>query len=304
MIINLNKFQSVKNITMDFTKNKPGIYFLLDVNEKTPRYKRIKNTYVQDPKGNYVMDHSIDILGKVPRVLKYIGESMYPIRRIAVHYFITASDEKFMIGVGPVFTHIRIVSGFKRFKYDSIRCHHETLLVRKYLPDLNQASQLSDNQKLIILNSGGKVTPYDLIKPYLLHARDLYRAFKAWEIEDMEYIKKELVPYKLENKIGAIDPSKIDLRLYRDKKNIKKRFGRWVQQAVVSFHKKQVDAITKFYAVQYEIIKLYDPGRHEELSKRKRITAKKHYHKNKNNISTIGKIYRRLKKKIDQPVLL
>ena len=304
MIINLNKFQSIKNITIDFTKNKPGIYFLLDVNEKTTRYKRIKNTYVQDPNGNYVMDHSIDILGKVPRVLKYIGESMYPIRRIAVHYFITASDEKFMIGVGPVFTHIRIVSGFKRFEYDSIRCHHETLLVRKYLPDLNQASQLSDNQKLIILNSGGKVTPYDLIKPYLLHARDLYRAFKAWEIEDMEYIKKELVPYKLENKIGAIDPSKIYLRLYRDKKNIKKRFGRWVQQAVVSFHKKQVDAITKFYAVQYEIIKLYDPGRHEELSKRKKITAKKHYHKNKNNISTIGKIYRRLKKKIDQPVLL
>ena len=304
MIINLNKFQSVKNITMDFTKNKPGIYFLLDVNEKTPRYKRIKNTYVQDSKGNYVMDHSIDILGKVPRVLKYIGESMYPIRRIAVHYFSNDNDKKYMIGVGAVFTHIRIISGFKRFEYDSIRLHHERLLVRKYLPDLNQASQLSDNQKLIILNSGGKVTPYDLIKPYLLHARDLYRAFKAWEIEDMEYIKKELVPYKLENKIGAIDPSKIDLRLYRDKKNIKKGFGRWVQQAVVSFHKKQVDAITKFYAVQYEIIKLYDPGRHEELSKRKRITAKKHYHKNKNNISTIGKIYRRLKKKIDQPVLL
>ena len=31
MIINLNKFQSVKNMTVDFTKNKPGIYFLLNI---------------------------------------------------------------------------------------------------------------------------------------------------------------------------------------------------------------------------------------------------------------------------------
>ena len=116
MIINLNKFQSIKNITIDFTKNKPGIYFLLDVNEKTPRYKRIKNTYVQDPKGNYVMDHSIDILGKVPRVLKYIGESTYPVRRIATHYFNNVDGNTPTAGVGPVFTHVRVMNNFKRFE--------------------------------------------------------------------------------------------------------------------------------------------------------------------------------------------
>jgi hypothetical protein len=30
-------------------------------------------------------------------------------------------------GVGPVFTHIRIIKGFIRFNYDTVRIHHETL---------------------------------------------------------------------------------------------------------------------------------------------------------------------------------
>ena len=304
MIINLNKFQSVKNITMDFTKNKPGIYFLLDVDEKTPRYKKIKNTYVQDLKGNYVMDHSIDILGKVPRVLKYIGESTYPVRRIATHYFNNVDGNTPTAGVGPVFTHVRVMGNFKRFEYDSIRLHQERLLVRKYLPDLNNASQLTDSQKLIILNSGGKVTPYDLIKPYLLHARDLYRAFKAWEIEDIKYINHELAPYKLENKSGLIHPNKRDPRLYRDKKNIKKRFSRWIDQAIIPFHKKQVVVMKQFYTNYYNIIKFHDPERHEKTLVRIRACGAKNYKKNKKYILKAGKIYRRLKKKIDQPVLL
>jgi len=302
MIINLNKFQSVKNITIDFTKNKPGIYFLLYVNEKTPRYKKVKNTYIQDLKGNYIIDHSIDILGKVPRVLKYIGESIYPILRLAVHYF----SENNNSSVGPVFTHLRILRGFKRFEYDSIRLHHERLLVRKYLPDLNLASQLTDSQKLIILNSVGKVTPYDLIKPYLLHARDLYRAFKAWEVEDIEYIKNELIPYKLENKAGLIHPNAKDPRLYRDKKNIKKKFGRWVDQAIIPFHKKQGIAMKKFLINNYNNIKLYDSERHEENLIRIRASGAKNYKKNKVYKLKASKIYSRLRKekKNNLPVLL
>ncbi len=302
MIINLNKFQSIKNITIDFTKIKPGIYFVLNVNEKTPRYKRIKNTYIQDQKGNYVIDHGMDILGKVPRVLKYIGESTYPIARLIVHYTNCSGIKK--NGIGPVFTHLRLISNFKRFEYDSIRLHHERLLVRKYLPDLNQASQLTDNQKLIILNSGGKVTPYDLIKPYLLHARDLYRAFKAWEIEDMEYIKKELVPYKLENRAGLIHPSKKDPRLYRNEKNVKKKFGQWIGGGVLFFHKKQVDAIKIFNVNSRLFIKLYDPERYEQDLTSTRVSAAKSYVKNREYKIKAAKIYRKLRDEKDQNILL
>ena len=301
MIINLNKFQSIQNIKVDFTKIKPGIYFVLNVNEKTPRYKRIKNTYIQDQKGNYVIDHGMDILGKVPRVLKYIGESLYPIARLIVHYTYSSIKKD---GIGPVFTHVRIVRGFKRFEYDSIRLHHERLLVRKYLPDLNQASQLTDNQKLIILNSGGKVTPYDLIKPYLLHARDLYKAFKAWEIEDMEYIKNELVPYKLENKAGLIHPTTVDPRLYRNEKNVKKRFGQWIGGGVLMFHKKQVNAIKIFNVNSRLFIKLYDPERYEKGLTSSRTSAAKSYVKNKEYKIKASKIYRQLRKEKNQATLL
>lgn len=287
---------------MDFTKIKPGIYFVLNVNEKTPRYKRIKNTYIQDQKGNYVIDHGMDIFEKVPRVLKYIGESSYPIARLVVHYTNCSDIKKH--GIGPVFTHVRVVSGFKRFEYDSIRLHHERLLVRKYLPDLNQASQLTDTQKIIILNSEGKVTPYDLIKPYLLHARDLYKAFKAWEVEDMEYIKKELVPYKLENKTGLIHPSKKDPRLYRNEKNVKKRFGQWIGGGVLMFHKKQVDAIKVYNVNSRLFVKLYDPERYEETLVSTRISAAKSYVKNREYKIKASKIYKQLRKKINQSVLL
>ena len=303
MIINLNKFQSIKNITMDFTKSKPGIYFLLDVNEKTPRYKRIKNTYVQDPKGNYVIDHSIDILEKVPRVLKYIGESIYPIKRVIDHYFNTSKDKT--KGVGPVFTHIRIMNMFKNFEYDTMRLHYERIFVRKYLPDLNQASQLSENQKLIILNSAGKVTPYDLIKPYLLNSKDIYKAFKAWEIEDMNYIKNELVPYKLENKAGLIHPNRTkDPRLYTDKKGKKFKFGRWINDYVLRHHKKQGIAMS-VYSVNYRFfIKIYDPERYDKNLSRDRVHSVKNHIKNKEFILKAHKIYRRLRKEKNQSTLL
>lgn len=307
MIINLNKFQSVKNMTSDFTKNKPGIYFLLDVNEKTPRYKRIKNSYVQDPNGNYVIDHGMDITERVTRVLIYVGESIYPIRRLASHYFeenVDKKENKEKKGIGPVFTHVRILDKFKSFEYDSIRLHYERILVRKYLPHLNQASQLTENQKLIILNSAGKVSPYDLIKPYLLHSRDIYKAFKAWEIEDMNYIDEEFVPYNLKNKTGLSHPEARDVRLYRNKKGNKLRFGRWLGDCVLRFHKKQVKAI-RTYGINYKLfIKIYDQERYKEILKRDKINSAKTYKKNREYKLKLAKIYSKLKKQNNQPELI
>lgn len=307
MIINLDKFQSVKNMTSDFTKNKPGIYFLLDVNEKTPRYKRIKNSYVQDPNGNYVIDHGMDITERVTRVLIYVGESIYPIRRLASHYFeenVDKKEGKEKKGIGPVFTHARILDKFKSFEYDSIRLHYERILVRKYLPYLNQASQLTENQKLIILNSAGKVSPYDLIKPYLIHAGDIYKAFKAWEIEDMNYINEELVPYDLKNKTGLVHPEARDVRLYRDKKGNKLSFGRWLSDSVLRFHKKQVKAI-RIYGINYKLfIKIYDQERYKEMLKRDKISSARTYKKNREYKLKVSKIYKQLKKQNSQPELI
>jgi hypothetical protein len=307
MIINLNKFQSVKNFTVDFTKNKPGIYFLLNIDDKTPRYKRIKNNYIQDPKGSYVIDHGMDITERVTRILTYVGESIYPLRRLASHYFEENTDlrkGKDKRGIGPVFTHIRIIDKFKSFEYDSIRLHYERILVRKYLPHLNLASQLTENQKLIILNSAGKVSPYDLIKPYLLHSRDIYKAFKAWGIEDMNYIEKEFASFSLKNKTGLIHPNTRDSRLYSDKRGNKLAFSRWVGDCVLRFHKKQVAAI-KTYGINYKhFIKTYDPDRYQEILKRDRITAVKCYKKNREYKLKSAKIYYKLRTKTNQPELI
>jgi hypothetical protein len=307
MIINLNKFQSVKNFTVDFTKNKPGIYFLLNINEKTPRYKRIKNNYIQDPKGSYVIDHGMDITERVTRVLTYVGESIYPLRRLASHYFEENTGlrkGKDKRGIGPVFTHIRIIDKFKSFEYDSIRLHYERILVRKYLPHLNLASQLTENQKLIILNSAGKVSPYDLIKPYLLNSRDIYKAFKAWEIEDMNYIDKEFVTFCARNKTGLVHPNTRDSRLYKDRRGKKLIFSSWVSDSLLRFHKKQVEAV-KIYGMNYKLyIKMYDQERYKEILRRDKISSAETYIKNREYKLKVAKIYKQLKKQVNQPELI
>jgi hypothetical protein len=304
MIINLNKFQSIKNMTVDFTKNKSGIYFLLNIDKKTPRYKRIKNTYIQDQKGNYVIDRGMDITERVARVLIYIGESTYPIKRLTEHYFEDKSNKKQKRGVGPVFTHVRIIDKFKNFEYDTIRLHYERILVRKYLPHLNLASQLTENQKLIILNSAGKVSPYDLIKPYLLNSRDIYKAFKAWEIEDMNYIDKEFVTFCARNKTGLVHPNTRDSRLYKDKRGKKLIFSSWVSDSLLRFHKKQVEAV-KIYGMNYKLyIKMYDQERYQKILKRDKISSAETYIKNREYKLKVAKIYKQLKKQVNQPELI
>lgn len=307
MIINLDKFQSVKDFKVDFTDGRPGIYFLLNINEKTKRYIKSGNEYFENKYGNYVIDHGMDITERIPRVLRYIGESTIPIIRLTDHYFVgqRIDNGQFKKGIGPVFTHIRVIKGFKRFEYDTVRLHHERLLVRKYLPELNQASQLTDNQKIIILNSEGKVTPYDLLKPYLLHARDLFKAYQAWEKEDMKYIEENFIPYKLERpSTGLIHPNKRDPRLYRDKDGNKKGFGSWVNDCVLLYHKKQVAAIKIWSSNRKKFIRLYDPDRYEKNKIKNKQYNKQHYLKNREFNLINAKLYKKLKKQKNQPGLL
>ena len=302
MIINLNKFQSVKDIRMDLTNLIPGIYLLINVNEKTPRYTRSRGVYFPDPKGNCVIDRGVDIINKVPRILKYIGEGNTVYKRLIDHYRFDSSKldkkkkglDKF--GVGPVFTHVRIIKGFIRLTYDSVRLHHETLLVRKYLPELNKNSQLTDGQKLIVLNSEGKVTPYDFMSPYLIHARDIFKAYKAWLIEDMDYIKNEFVHYKMENKVGYIHENKQNPTLYKFN-GIKKSFSKWFQQSVLRFHKKQVKANLEHAQKVRNFIKLYDEEKYELMIKRSKKNNLKQYMKKGDLLRKLSKLYIQVNKK-------
>lgn len=274
MIINLDKFIDIKNFKVDFTNITPGIYFLLWVDDNTQRWKRINNSYVPDENGNYVIDHGFDLNNTVPRVLKYIGESVRPIKRLLDHYF-TPKDSS--AGIGPNFTHLRIIKGLKRLNYDTIRLHHETLLVRKYLPDLNQASNFSENYRTLLRNSNGLITPQDLIKPYALHAREVFKAYKAWEIEDLNYLEKELEKPKLRNIVGLLHPTKRDTRQYRNKKGEKIRFSRWFYDCVLSLHKKQKEAMTDWRVRIRKYIKLFNPDRYQFMLNRDKEHSKRTY---------------------------
>jgi len=294
MIINLNKFVNIKNFKLDFTDISPGIYFLLWVDDNTQRWKRINHQYIPHKDGNYVIDHGFDLNNTVPRVLKYIGESVRPIRRLIDHY-LCPGDSK--VGVGPKFTHIRIIKGLKRLSYDSIRLHHETLFVRKYLPDLNQASNFSKNYKKLLRNSNGLVTPQDLIRPHVLHARDIYKAFKAWEIEDQKYLEIELVKPKLINRAGLRHPTKRDTRQYRNKKGEKIRFSRWIHDVVLTLHKKQKEAVTDWRIRIRKYIKLFNPDRYQFILDRDKEYSKNTYKRDGEYIRKSKSISYKLNKK-------
>ena len=299
MIIDLNKFISVKEIKVNLTDVLPGIYFLIFVDDNTQRWKRINNRYFPDKKGNYVIDHGFDLNNTIPRVLKYIGESVRPIRRLLDHYFCSGDSKS---GIGPKFTHLRIIKGLKRLSYDSIRLHHETIFVRKYLPDLNQASTFSKDRRVLLQNSNGLIRPQDLIRPHVLHARDIYKAFKAWETEDQNYLDTELVMSKLENMAGLRHPTKRDSRQYRNKKGEKIRFSRWVHDAVLTLHKKQRQAITDWRVRIRKYIKLFNPNRYQFILTRDRVFSKKTYKRDGEFIRKSKMLARKINKK--QPQLL
>jgi hypothetical protein len=171
------------------------------------------------------------------------------------------------------------------------------LLVRKYLPELNKASQLTDNQKLIILNSKGLVTPYHLMVPYNIHARDIYRAYQAWLIEDMDYIKKELVLFETKNKAGIVKKS--NPQSYR-RRGKKLKFSVWFSGAVLRFHKKQHSAYTEFCKTTYTYIQLYDEERYESTKMRKRENIKKLPEEKKEQNRIYGREYKKIKRKLNQ----
>jgi len=261
MIINLSKFQNINDLNFDLTDERPIIYFLIKVDNNTPRYKRINGQYVEDKQGNFVIDEGYDPFELRKRVLIYIGETINSLARIHEHYYAgkkgkSGSNSK---GIGKKFNHIRILKGFKRFNYDSVRLHEETKLVRKYLPQENQSSRVTEKSRMIILNSKGKITPQDLFYPYKIHGRDYYKAFKAWEAEDLSIIEGDIISAERKNKVGILTHRTHNNSFYSSKNGVKIPFNQWFKGVVICRHKKQLKAMMDWRRNLIVWTKLYAP---------------------------------------------
>ena len=151
--------------------------------------------------------------------------------------------------------------------------------------------------EILILNSKGTVTPYHLMVPYNIHARDIYKAYQAWLIEDMDYIKKELIPLETKNKAGIVKKS--NPQSYR-RKGKKLKFSVWFSGAVLRFHKKQHSAYTEFCKTTYTYIQLYDEERYESTKMRKRENIKKLPEEKKEQNRIYGREYKKIKRKLNQ----
>ena len=279
IIINLNKFQKIDNLNFDLTDERPIIYFLIQVNEDTPRYKRINGQYIEDKNGNFVIDEGYDPFEFRKRILIYIGETINSLARIHEHYYAGKKGKSKNIpkGIGQKFNHIRIIKGFKRFEYDSVRLHEETLLVRKYLPEKNQSSQITEKSRMIILNSEGKLTPQDLFYPYKIHGRDYYKAFRAWEAEDISIIEDDLIDAKRKNKVGIDYYITSNNDFYSRKNGAKIPFHQWFKSVIVCRHKKQSEAMIAWRKNMAEWTRQYAPEYHDD-----RLLRDKNYKRIKN----------------------
>ena len=265
IILNLNKFQKITNLNFDLTDQRPIIYFLILVDQDTPRYKRINGQYVEDKQGNFVIDEGLDLYNLRKRILIYIGETINSLARIHEHYYAgkKGKSKNQIKGVGPKFNYIRIIKGFKRFEYDSVRIHEETKLVRKYLPQENQSARVSEKGRLIILNSDGKITPQDVFYPYNIHGRDYYKAFRAWEAEDMSIIEGDIISAERKNKVGITIHKTNNNSFYSKKNGAKLPFHQWFKSVVICRHKKQVEAMHIWRKNMFEWTKLYAPEYHD-----------------------------------------
>ena len=279
MILNLDKFQKITNLNFNLTDERPIIYFLILVNKDTPKYKRINNQYVEDKNGNFVNDEGLDPYEMRKRILIYIGETINSLARIHEHYYAgkKGKSRNKSKGIGPKFNYIRIIKGFKRFNYDSVRIHEETKLVRKYLPQENQSAKISEKARMIILNSNGKITPQDISYPYNIHGRDYYKAFKAWEAEDLSLIENDLIAAERTNKVGINTYKTHNNSFYRKRNGEKIPFHQWFKSVVICRHKKQLEAMQLWRKNMAEWTKLYAPEYYDQ-----KITRDRNYDRSKN----------------------
>ena len=301
MIININKLVDIKKITFDLTDGRPFIYFLFQIDEYTPRYSRVNGQYIEDKNGSFIMDHGPNFIKQESRTLVYIGQTKNLIPRICEHFWTgTKGKSKSKTYAVKKFNYIRQSKSFKMFDFDTIRQHYEKILVRKYLPFYNQASRFTKNQIKLILNSNNRIKPQELMKSYVLNSRDIYKAFKAWEIEDMHYLKNDLErpTSKMFILTGLHHPTKNlkrDLTYYNNKGE-KYKFGRFIEEIILPFHKKQRKAYLKYKRQMKLFIKMFDKIRHKDNVIKHRLRTSDHYQKNKEFLKDRERKYKKLKR--------
>lgn len=309
MIININKLTNIKNITFDLTTEETCIYFLFQIDEDTPRYSRINGKFVEDKNGAFIMDKGPNFFKQEPRTMVYIGQTKNFMTRINEHYWagVKGKDKNKQSSVKK-FNHFRKITNIKVFQYDTVRSHYERILVRKFLPYYNNASEFSENQIRLIKNSNGRINPRDLTKPYVINLKDIIKASNAWKTEDPEYLKNEFAKpvtkmkqlTKMETPNQKYYPK--DLSYYRYNK--KYNFGKFVDEIIIPFHKKQRKAIIEARERLNTWIKIFDPERHKRNVEYAKIRNKNRYEANKEFISKRQNEYRRLLKKINQQKLI
>ena len=309
MIINTNKLTDIKKITFDLTDGRPFIYYLFQINEDTPRYSRINGKFVEDKNGTFIMDNGPNFFKQESRTLVYVGQTTASVARIYEHYWTgTKGKSKSKLYAVKKFNYFRLSKSLKMFQFDSIRQHYEKIIVRKYLPFYNQASRFNSNQVKLIINSNGKINPRELMKPYVINSRDIYKAFKAWESEDAEYLKNELErPLSEMFKMTKLKHPTRNLKqelTYYDNKGSKLKFGRFIETIIVPFHKKQRQAYLEQRRKIKFFIKTFDKTRYKDRLLKQRILVTNHYKKNKEFLKERERMYKKLKRKNNQPQLI
>lgn len=278
MVIDLNKCMHRSKVTLNFTNVPLGtLYFLFQVNDTTPRYRRTTGGYVEDPNGSIVIDY-YDVWERAPRVLMYIGESKRIGSRLTEHCDSNKNIKNIKTGLVEHFNYIRILTPFKRFQFDTVRNSEESRLVRIFIPKCNLASRFNDEYKKILLNSGGAVQPRDLIYPNVLHARDIYQAYIAWEKEDPEYLKKYISPPDPNWRKGTMTlKGPVDYYLY----GVKRKFGRFFRDVVEKRHIKTESVYQTYQNNLKKWTKQYIPDIFEMRRKRNSDLNKSKYRKRK-----------------------
>jgi len=309
MIINLNKLMDVKKMTVDLTDGRPFLYFLFQIDETTPRYNRVNGQYVEDKNGSFVMDHGPDFIKQGPRTLVYVGQTKNSIARIYEHYWTgTKGKSKSKRNGVKKFNYVRFSKPLKMFEFDTIRQHYERIIVRRYLPFYNQASKFTENQIRLIINSNGRIKPLELMKPYNINVRDMFEAFKAWEIEDPNYLNNQCdtPTSKMLDLTGMKYPDKnIKNKLsYFTCHGKKFKFGRFIEDVIIPYHKKHRQAFREFKNKLRFFIKMFDKTRHKEIKIKTKNANKNRYVRNKVFIRDRQKIYRQAKKKINQQEMI
>ena len=127
-----------------------------------------------------------------------------------------------------------------------------------------QSKAKQQSKKGFHLNSEGKLTPQDLFYPYKIHGRDYYKAFRAWEAEDISLIEGDLISAERKNKVGIVNHRTHNNSFYSSKNGVKIPFHQWFKSVVICRHKKQLKAMMTWRRNLIKWTKLYAPEFYNE----------------------------------------